>query len=53
MCLLGDKCTFAHGMTDMTSNAKATQQAKVATASLGFMPLQAMGRSKPPNQQLH
>ena len=44
MCLLGDKCTYAHGTEDMTERAQERAHAKVTvSAPLAFRPLQAMG----------
>ena len=44
MCLLGEKCTYAHGTEDMTERAQERAHAKVTvSAPLAFRPLQAMG----------
>jgi len=51
-CMQGDKCTFAHGMPDMTEGAQQRAVTKIETgmakkgpaSALAFMPLQAMAR---------
>ena len=52
MCALGDKCTFAHGVSDMTESSKAHVvgrcMQRAGVGAMNFAPLQALKKKPVP-----